>query len=327
MHSHEEDDLISFSDLDFKQLLGNGAFGTVHMAQWRMTPVAVKTAKKETTEFQKKLFMRELETLTRIRHPNVVQFLGFCVEPFCIALEYLPNSDLRTFCQRAKPNQSHKLRISIDIMRGLAYLHNRKPASVIHRDIKPTNVLISPSGTAKISDFGLAKMARCAPQEEAGDPTGDDGPSRPSTSGTGSSGDERRRSSGLSGNVGTQRYMAPEAHGESYTCAVDVFSAGATLYELFEGDLFTGLQWALAPAAVRPPITAMCAQKPESRPTALESIEAFEALQEQRAKGLLHRVVFASRSKPPPPAPRAAGVDVPPLRDPLTFFSKGPPRC
>jgi len=312
-------DAIDYAELKMHdaKLLGSGAFGTVHLAQWRKTPIAVKMADKKISEFEKLLFLRELDTMTRLRHPNIVQFLGFCLEPFCIGLEYLPNSDLRTYCARRKPQVPQKLQISIDILRGLAYLHNRKPESIIHRDIKPTNVLISPSGCAKISDFGLARMTEHARQERSkyGEcvltPCLDKGPevapkgqrerSRSSSAGNGkgdksldNSLDNSQGSRGLSGNVGTARYMAPEANGKYYTCAVDVYSAGATLYELFEGELFNGTLWALAPTAVRPTINQMCDRLAGQRPTALDAIDAFEEIQEQRAKGTFARLLGRS---------------------------------
>ena len=67
--------VLDYGDLDMHeaQLLGTGAFGTVHVTRWSKTPVAVKTANDQITEFQKMLFMRELDTLARVRHPNIVQ--------------------------------------------------------------------------------------------------------------------------------------------------------------------------------------------------------------------------------------------------------------
>ena len=93
-----------------------------------------------------------------MRHPNVVQFLGYVDKPFSIALEYLPNGDLRSYWLKHRPGFSKRVGICVDILRALAYMHHRKPKAVIHRDIKPENVMMTASGVAKLSDFGLARM-------------------------------------------------------------------------------------------------------------------------------------------------------------------------
>ena len=96
--------------------------------------------------------------MVRCRHPNIVQFLGYVDSPFVIVMEYLPNGDLRQYWRSRKVSMGHKVQICIDVLRALAYLHNRKPSSIIHRDIKPTNVLMTKSGVAKLTDFGLGRL-------------------------------------------------------------------------------------------------------------------------------------------------------------------------
>ena len=141
-------------------LLGTGGFGEVRKVTWRGTPVAAKIAHKTDDDQTKKaLFLRELEVMVSCRHPNVVQFLGYVDFPFMIVMEYLPLGDLKMYwAQHRGMTKGHKTGVCIDVLRALAYLHNRKPSSIIHRDIKPTNVLITKSGVAKLTDFGLSRV-------------------------------------------------------------------------------------------------------------------------------------------------------------------------
>ena len=139
--------------------LGSGSFGEVRKVLWRKTPVAAKVAHAHTPQEQKQLFLRELTVMLRLRHPNIVQCLGYVDSPFVIVMEYLPMGDLRTYWQSRTVRISHKCQICIDVLRALAYLHNRKPSSIVHRDVKPTNVIMTKSGVAKLTDFGLGRFS------------------------------------------------------------------------------------------------------------------------------------------------------------------------
>ena len=70
---------------------------------WRKTPAAAKIAKVDLSEAEKSLFLRELDVLTRCRHPNIVQFLGYVDQPFVIVMEWLPMGDLKQYWRARLP--------------------------------------------------------------------------------------------------------------------------------------------------------------------------------------------------------------------------------
>ncbi|XP_020581281.1 serine/threonine-protein kinase STY8-like isoform X2 [Phalaenopsis equestris] len=137
--------------------------GTFHMATWRGVQVAVKRLDEDllTDEDKVKAFRDELALLQKIRHPNVVQFLGAVTQssPMMIVTEYLPKGDLRAFLKRKgalKPLLA--VTFGLDIARGMNYLHEHKPEAIIHRDLEPSNILRDDSGLLKVADFGLSKL-------------------------------------------------------------------------------------------------------------------------------------------------------------------------
>jgi len=241
---------------------------------------ALLTSGDDCPEFEKTLFLREMETMIRMRHPNVVQFLGYVDSPFAIALEFLPSGDLKAYWQKNRLSVAKKMGICVDVLRALAYMHNRKPKACIHRDVKPANIMMSRSGVAKLSDFGLARMTQFARKERSDH----GGLQYVGAESPGAKDDGSNDNSKLSKEVGTKRYMAPEATAQVYTSAVDIFSAGATFYELFEQSNFEPPRplWAIAPGSVRQLIGQMCAANAAERPTAIGLIDSFESLQNGR---------------------------------------------
>ena len=186
-------------------LLGAGSFGEVHRARWRGTVVALKTSnlgvKDDDGEFN-----TEFLSMTRLHHPNIVQLLGACTEttPYMICMEFVPFS-LDKMIYRIDNIQ--RLSISADVARALAYLHNRKPTYIIHRDVKPQNILLTASMKAKITDFGISLFRN-----------DDHLPYK------------------MTGETGTYRYMAPEVlRSEEYSHKVDIWSFGMVMYHMFEG--------------------------------------------------------------------------------------------
>jgi serine/threonine protein kinase len=186
------------------QKVGEGSFGSVYISLWRKTKVISKVINPEQ---RKDLFIKEFDTLTKVHHPNVVQLLGYVETPFIIVMEHLPKGNLKVFLKNNRVGHNKRIHICLDVLRALAYLHNRKPEKIIHRDVKPTNIVISQSGRAKLVDFGLSRMLLEKPQ-----PADDEY---------------------MTGDVGTLYYMAPEAKGgKDYSHKIDIWSAGIVFREM-----------------------------------------------------------------------------------------------
>ena len=193
--------------------LGEGTFSNVYLAKWRETFVVAKVIKQEILELKKTLFLREIDIMSKLHHPNIVQFLGFIDDPFIIIMEYIPNKNLQDSLSLLK--KKNKISIMNDILKGLTYLHNRRPYSLIHRDIKPTNILLTNSKVAKITDFGLSKFYNLTQSNSSNNLC-------------------ELYDQEMTSNVGTERYMAPEIRKEKeYNNRIDIYSCGVLLYELF----------------------------------------------------------------------------------------------
>ena len=137
-----------------EKLLGEGSCANVYLAEWRQTIVVAKVLKNSFDVHSKNLIIKEFNNMTKIHHPNIVQLFGYVEEPFIIVMEYFEKGDLCENLNKLKLKQ--KIKIAQDIIKGLIYLHERKPTSLIHRDIKPKNILLTNSYSAKIADFGLS---------------------------------------------------------------------------------------------------------------------------------------------------------------------------
>lgn len=220
-------------DLTLEDVIGEGKFGKVYHSYWRGTPVAAKTDNKITNE-DKQIIINELDTLIKIHHPNIVQIFGFVQEPFAIVMEYLPNKDLLHYIKcKTNINIHNKISICVDVLRGLEYLHNRNPNSLIHRDIKPQNILLTPSGRAKIADFGLSKFIdKKIKKTNSKDSLEDIISSSPIVS---SFLETVNDDSEMTSHVGSRRYMSPEMKNKKkYNYKTDIWSAGIVFAELFE---------------------------------------------------------------------------------------------
>ncbi|XVF79063.1 hypothetical protein PTKIN_Ptkin14bG0189600 [Pterospermum kingtungense] len=146
----------------FKSKLGEGGYGSVFKGKLRSGRfVAIKLLKKSKANGQD--FINEVATIGRIHHVNVVQLIGFCVEGSKQALVYdfMTNGSLdKIIFSTGSSSLSWKkmCEIALGVAQGIEYLHKGCEMQILHFDIKPHNILLDENFTAKISDFGLAKL-------------------------------------------------------------------------------------------------------------------------------------------------------------------------
>lgn len=251
--------LIPSEEISGSVLIGSGSFGKVYLKKWRRTNIAVKMID-DTNSFTNVLFHREFDIMTKMHHTNIVQLFGFTEEPFSIVMEYLPGGSL---AERSITSVHKKKNVVLDVLRGLAYMHNRVPHCCIHRDIKPRNILFTPSGTAKIADMGLSKMI------------------------SKTNSNTNLQEMAHSNEVGTQRYAAPETFQENpkYDSKVDIYSAGIVFYEMFENTLyFSHVNWSSTPRHIRTLLTSMISHNSAERPNALKCYDEMEKIETNNFK-------------------------------------------
>ncbi|PWA37361.1 VH1-interacting kinase [Artemisia annua] len=174
---------IDPSELDFtnSHLIGKGSFGEIVRACWRGTPVAVKRILPSLSDDKLVIqdFRHEVNLLVKLRHPNIVQFLGAVTEkkPLMLITEYLRGGDLHQ-CLKEKGalSPATAVNFALDIARGMAYLHN-EPNVIVHRDLKPRNVLLVNTNAdhLKVGDFGLSKLVRVQNSHDIYKMTGETG--------------------------------------------------------------------------------------------------------------------------------------------------------
>eukprot|EP01042_Synura_sphagnicola_P036375 gene36375-biopygen3689 len=235
----------------------------------------------------------EAQTMRALRHPNIVQFLGYSIDPRpCIVMEYMPRGSLHKLLRNRQVEMSWdmRMRIALDITRGLIYLH---AVNIVHRDIKSMNVLLT-ADKACLADFGLARVKT-----------------------------ETRAASTISVQaVGTLRWMAPELFSPRavFTRKSDVYSLGFTLWELatrelpFEGTSSNELIgfWVRrgyredipedCPAKLASAITSCWHADPTCRPEA-DAVATLLMSEEARSNASAGLVVPVMPPSPPPPHP------------------------
>ena len=193
--------------------LGRGGMGEVFLAwdERLQRELAVKRIRHDSalTATLRQRLLREAQAAARLSHPAIVHIYDLKEDPAgdCIVMEYVPGQTLAEALTVRPFEPAHAARLGREIASGLAAAH---AAGIVHRDLKTENVILTPSGNAKILDFGLAKPFVSA----AGDP----------------SLTER------GGVVGTCRSMSPEqARGGEVDGRSDLFSLGVTFYQLVAG--------------------------------------------------------------------------------------------
>ena len=200
--------------IDKRQPLGHGAYGAVYKAKCDQLPCAAKilhpTILDPTDPGAERIMQRfklECSVLERVRHPNIVQYLGLCRDPEsrlpALLMELLDES-LTKMLERLRRPLAYFTEVNIchDVALAVAYLHSN---NIIHRDLSSNNVLIIAKSRAKVTDFGMSKLAGAAPTMTP-----------------------------LTMCPGTLAYMAPEALEDppTYTKKLDVFSEGVIMIQV-----------------------------------------------------------------------------------------------
>ncbi|KAM3359524.1 U-box domain-containing protein 52 isoform X1 [Capsicum galapagoense] len=149
--------------------VGEGGYGPVYKCYLDHTPVAVKVLRPDAAQGRSQ-FQQEVEVLSRMRHPNMVLLLGACPEYGCLVYEYMANGSLEERLMRRADKHALswqlRFRIAAEVATGLLFLHQTKPEPLVHRDLKPGNILLDHNFVTKISDVGLSRLIPPSTAEE-----------------------------------------------------------------------------------------------------------------------------------------------------------------
>ncbi|XP_076905386.1 uncharacterized protein LOC143561140 [Bidens hawaiensis] len=197
---------IRWEDLIFKEEIGHGSFARVYRGIWNGSDVAVKVYfGNQYSEKALQDYNKEIDIMKRLRHPNVLLFMGSVCsqDKLAIVTELLPRGSLFNVLHNSglSLDMRQRLKMAADVARGMNYLHHRNPP-IVHRDLKSSNLLVDKNWLVKVGDFGLSKLKHATFLTA--------------------------RSGG-----GTPQWMAPEVlRNEPSNEKSDVFSFGIILWEL-----------------------------------------------------------------------------------------------
>jgi eukaryotic-like serine/threonine-protein kinase len=184
--------------------LGSGGFGTVFLARdaWIDKKVAIKVPHRQTGDFDE--LLQEPRLLAALDHANIVGILTAekVENVFFIVMEYVKGESLEAVLDREKSlDIPRALNYAVQILRGVDHAHQ---AQILHRDLRPANVMISESGVAKVADFGTSRFL------------------------------EKSHATTV---IGSPPYMAPEQFQGRAVLASDIYSVGVMLYQMLTGTL------------------------------------------------------------------------------------------
>jgi serine/threonine protein kinase len=275
--SERKNIIIDLQDLTFVRKVGEGAFSEVWEGYWNGVHVAIKKLKSMVDDelFQAR-FLREVESLRKGNHQNVVMFFGVCLRPACIITEFMAGGNLYDLLHKTGMKMSTALvvKLALDLAVGLLHLHS---LTILHRDLTSLNILLDEMGNIKISDFGLSR--------------------------------EKTQEGSMTmtlGGICNPRWRPPEITKNigHYSEKVDVYSFALVVWEILTGELpFSNLDGPQAAAQVaytglRPVIPPTCpaplrnllqrcwADDAKLRPDFKEIVESLRAIQFNNPMGL-----------------------------------------
>ncbi|KAB2036491.1 hypothetical protein ES319_D03G004700v1 [Gossypium barbadense] len=199
---------IDSRQLKIEHKIASGSYGDLYRGTYYSQEVAIKVLKPErvTGELLRE-FSQEVFIMRKIRHKNVVQFIGACTRAPnpCIVTEFMARGSLYDYLhqQRGVFKLPSLLKVALDVSKGINYLHQN---NIIHRDLKTANLLMDENQVVKVADFGVARV--------------------------------QAQSGVMTAETGTYRWMAPEViEHKPYDHKADVFSFGIALWELLTGEI------------------------------------------------------------------------------------------
>ncbi|MEM7383421.1 MAG: serine/threonine-protein kinase [Verrucomicrobiota bacterium] len=222
----------AFPQLEILELIGRGGMGAVFKARQPHLDrlIAVKilpTAPGQDAGFAQR-FSREARVLARLNHPNIVTLhdFGESDDFFFLLMEYVDGVNLRQAMRTGRFSPEQALEVVPRICEALQFAHSE---GILHRDIKPDNILLNSKSEVKIADFGIAKVID---QPDVTSDSEDHDPYRTLNPGL----------TAASSTLGTPQYMAPEQLNDPKAVdhRADIYSLGVVFYEMLTGELPTG---------------------------------------------------------------------------------------
>ena len=226
---------MKYGRYEIKEELGKGSMGVVYLAHDpqidRLIALKVLRQDRLTSEAFVQRFLKEARTIGRLSHPNIVTIydIGLDRETIFIAMEFLEGDPLNKIMGEREVSYVEIISLGLQMAEALHYAHGK---GVVHRDVKPSNIIVNPNGRIKITDFGIAHIEdpTASMQTQAGEI------------------------------LGTPAYMSPEqVLGRPVDGRADLFSLGIILYEMtagrrpFQGDSMPAVFRAVTQENPEPP--------------------------------------------------------------------------
>ncbi|XP_059159379.1 mitogen-activated protein kinase kinase kinase 11-like [Physella acuta] len=268
---------INFEELDLEEVIGVGGFGKVYKGRWRQETVAIKAARQDPDEpisVTIENVRKEAKLFWLLSHVNIAALRGVCLKPpnLCLVMEYAAGGSLNRVLGGKQIPPEILVNWALQIAHGMHYLHELAPLTLVHRDLKSSNILLKESVDSgdlaqknlKITDFGLAREVEQTTRMSA---------------------------------AGTYAWMAPEVIKLSrFSKKSDVWSYGVVLWELLTGETpykgidALGVAYGVAVNKLTLPIPSTCPhmfsqlmadcwhQEPHERPTFRDILQRLEEI-------------------------------------------------